>query len=245
MYKELRLLKSQKRETHIFYASSLDDTNKELENYLVSVPRLSAANPVIALLDSAIIHTILRSPEYFKFEGYRATWHTSDIVTIAGRRNLCYREGQARVLLPGGTPILCERAMYSPNAPRSLISYRDLRANGIHITTAQVNGEEVLKLRRGLSVLATAKVGANALYEIKIRIDFEWVNANSRGTPNGSRPSLQHKECSASSRSSTECGKSTKCRAGTLELKRPLVGVANPGGSKLKTELGSRHLASL
>ena len=94
------------------------------------------------------------------------------------------------MLLPGGTPILCERAMYSPNAPRSVISYCDLRANGIHITTAQVNGEEMLELRRGLSVLATAKAGANALYEIKIRIDPEWVSAKSGGTPNGSRPSL-------------------------------------------------------
>ena len=190
MYKELCLLQSQKRETHTFDASSLDDTNKELENYLVSVPRFPAADPVIALLDSATTHTILRSREYFEFEGHRATWHTSDIVTIAGRRNFHYREGQARVLLPGATPILCERAMYSSNAPRSLISYRDLRANGIHITTAQVNGEEVLELRRGLSVLATAKAGAYALYEIKLKFDPKWINADPGGTPNRSRPSL-------------------------------------------------------
>ena len=84
----------------------------------------------------------MRSLEYFKFEGHRATWHTSDIVTIAGRQNFCYREDQAHVLLPSKTPILYERAMYSPNAPRSLINYRDLRANGIHITTAQVSSTE-------------------------------------------------------------------------------------------------------
>ena len=244
MYKELRLLKSQKRETHTFDASSLDDMNKELENYLVSVPRFPVPDPVIALLDSATTHTILRSPEYFKFEGHRATWHMSDIVTIAGRRNFCYKEGQARVLLLGGTPILCERAMYSPNGPRSLISYRDLRANGIHITTAQVHGEEVLELRRGLSVLATAKAGANALYEIKIKFDPEWVKADPGGTQNKSRPSLQHRRSCASSRSSTECGKSTKCGAGTSELERPSVGTAIPGGSNLKTKLGPRHLAS-
>ena len=209
---------------------------------MVSVPRFPGADPVIALLDSATTHTILRSPKYFKFEGHRATWHTSDIVTIAGRRNFRYKEGQARVLLPGGIPILCERAMYSPNAPRSLISYRDLRANGIYITTTQVNGEEVLELRRGLSVLATAKAGANALYEIKIKFDPEWVNPG--GTQNESRPSLQHRRSCASSRSSTECGKSTKCGAGTPELKRPLVSTVISGGSNLKTELGLRHLAS-
>ena len=93
MYKELHLLKSQKKEIHTFDASSLDDMNKELENYLISIPRISAADPVIALLDNATTHTILRSPEYFKFEGHRATWHTSDVVTIAGRQNFHYREG--------------------------------------------------------------------------------------------------------------------------------------------------------
>ena len=148
------------------------------------------------------------------------------------------------MLLPGGTPIVCERAMYSPNAPRSLISYRDLRTNGIHITTAQVHGEELLELRRGLSVLATAKAGANALYEIKIKFDPEWVKADPGGTQNESRPSLQHRRSCASSKSSTECGKSTKCGAGTPELERPSVGAAIPGGSNLKTKLGPRHLAS-
>ena len=148
------------------------------------------------------------------------------------------------MLLLGGTPILCERAMYSPNAPCSMISYHDLRANGIHITTVQVGGEEVLELRRGLSVLATAKAGANALYEIKIKCDPEWVNAKPGGTPIGSRPNLKHIESGASSRSSTECGKSTKCGVGMPELKRPSVGAAIPGGSKLKTKLGPGQLAS-
>ena len=148
------------------------------------------------------------------------------------------------MLLPGGTPVLCERAMYSPNAPRSLISYRDLRANEIHITTAQVGSEEALELKRGLSVLATAKARANALYEIKIKCNHEWVTTKPGGTPIGSKPSLKHLESVANSRSSTECGKSTKCGAGTLELERPSVDAAILGGSKLKTKLGPGQLAS-
>ena len=148
------------------------------------------------------------------------------------------------MLLPGGTPVLCERAMYSPNAPCSLISYRDLRANGIHITTAQVGAEKVLELKRGLSVLANAKAGANAPYEIKIRCNPEWVTAKPGGTPIRSRPSLKHLESVANSKSSTECGKCTKCGAETPELERPSMGAAIPRGSKLKTKLGPRQLAS-
>jgi hypothetical protein len=37
--------------------------------------------------------------------------------------------------------------MYAPDAPRSLISYRDLRARNIHVSTAVENDEEVLELR--------------------------------------------------------------------------------------------------
>ena len=58
--------------------------------------------------------------------------------------------------------------MYAPDAPRSLINYRDLRANDIHVSTAVENDEEVLELRRGPRRLATAHVAANGLYELCI-----------------------------------------------------------------------------
>jgi hypothetical protein len=58
--------------------------------------------------------------------------------------------------------------MYAPDAPRSLISYRDLRANDIHVSTAVENDEEVLELRRGPRRLATAYAAANGLYELCI-----------------------------------------------------------------------------
>jgi hypothetical protein len=58
--------------------------------------------------------------------------------------------------------------MYAPDAPRSLISYRDLRANDIHVSTAVENDEEVLELRRGPRRLAIAHATANGLYELCI-----------------------------------------------------------------------------
>ena len=58
--------------------------------------------------------------------------------------------------------------MYAPDAPRSLINYRDLWANNIHVSTAVENNEEVLELRRGPRRLATAHVATNGLYELCI-----------------------------------------------------------------------------
>ena len=72
------------------------------------------------------------------------------------------------MILPGGAPLICERAMYVPDAPRSLISYCDLRANDIHVSTAVENDEEVLELRQGPRCLTTAHAAANSLYELCI-----------------------------------------------------------------------------
>ena len=142
------------------------------------------------------------------------------------------------MLLLGGTPILCEKAIYAPNAPRSLISYCDLRVNGIHITTAQVSGEEVLELKRGLSVLATAKAGANALYEIKLKSNPEWIFANPGGTSIGSRFSPKHLASFAYSGNPTQYG------ARTLEQERSLVDPAISEGIPLRTRLNPKHLAN-
>ena len=73
------------------------------------------------------------------------------------------------MLFPGNHPIICKEAIYAPDAPRSLISYRDLRANEIHVYTLIENDEETLVLSKGQRSFATALVGANGLYEIVIK----------------------------------------------------------------------------
>jgi hypothetical protein len=59
--------------------------------------------------------------------------------------------------------------MYAPDAPWSLIINRDLRANGIHVSTTVENDEEALALRQGQRTLATATAGTDGLYEIAIK----------------------------------------------------------------------------
>ena len=167
MYKELQTLKDGKRETHTLDAPSITLSEMDPENYMV-LSRSTTSKAKIALLDSASTHTILQDPAFFEFKTRNEPWQSCDLVTIAGKRNFKFREGRATIRLPGGAPLICETAMYAPDAPRSLISYRDLRANHIHISTAVENDEETLELRQGKMILATAQAGANGLYELAI-----------------------------------------------------------------------------
>ena len=107
-------------------------------------------------------------PTFFHFQDNEKTWQHCTIVTMAGSRNIRFREGRATVVLTGGFPLNCEKAMYTPDAPRSLVSYRDLRARNIHVSTAVVNDEEVLELKQGLMILVTARAGDDDMYKIVI-----------------------------------------------------------------------------
>jgi hypothetical protein len=125
----------------------------------------------MALLDSDSTHTIMRDPWYFKFSRHDSetpSWRTYELNTVAGKRKMTFREGRAGVKLPGGATFICSNAMFAPEAERSLISLRNLRAHGIHALTTIMDGEEILKLMQGGMCLATACYGASGLYEILI-----------------------------------------------------------------------------
>jgi hypothetical protein len=127
----------------------------------------------MALPDSGSTHTILRDPQYFEFSRYdyeTLSWQTCELSTVVGKRKMIFREGRARVTLPGGATLICSNAMFAPDAQRSLISFRNLRAHGIHALTAIRDGEEILNLIQGSTCLATARCGVTGLYEIPISI---------------------------------------------------------------------------
>jgi hypothetical protein len=184
MYKELQQLKSKQPKTHALDAPTLEDT----ENYMVSLfdlgespevgegtaPRVSmvsngSTHREMALLDSATTHSILRDPFFFSFsENHTEAWQTCKMLTIAGRQDFKFREGRAKIVLPGGTTLLIERAMYAPSAHRNLISFKDLRAHGVHTFTVVSGNSEALELRHRTVVIATAYAGRNGLYELPI-----------------------------------------------------------------------------
>lgn len=189
LYKELQKLKAEKREVHSLDAPNF--TDQDLENFMVqSSP---PANVKLALLDSASTHTILQDESYFQFKNKNKPWQSCDIVMIAGRRNIKFREGPAAVMIPGGHTLTCRRAMYAPSAPRSLISFGDLHANGIHITTALDDDEETLQLRRTSGLRAPPKWGYSSAQGASI-----CPNNDQRPPPRA--PCGLHSTCAGSTR---------------------------------------------
>ena len=84
------------------------------------VPResLFAANthPKVALLNSATTYTIVRDPLFFSFtENNTKAWQVSQMHTIARRWDLKFRQGRTTIVLPGGTTLLIDGAMYAPS----------------------------------------------------------------------------------------------------------------------------------
>ena len=169
IYKKLQQLKARQPEAHALDAPTPEAT----ENYMVSGPTpalainsglasnsnidgkgtslreswLAHSGQELALLDSATTHTILRDSLYFSFAGSDTdAWQVCQMQTIAGGRDFKFREGRATIVLPGGATLLIANAMFAPSASRSLISFKDLRANGIHTTTIVKNNKEALLL---------------------------------------------------------------------------------------------------
>jgi hypothetical protein len=165
MYRELQNLRESRREAHTLDAPSFSQVDSE--NYMVQSPGVRS-HADRALLDSASTHTILRSLEFFNTVGALGPWLESELLTIAGSRNFRFREGRATVILPGGFPLKCEMAMFAPDAPRSLISYRDLRNNGIHLSTSMESDEDSLELIHGTSRITKVRAGKTGLYEMQI-----------------------------------------------------------------------------
>jgi peptide/histidine transporter 3/4 len=174
MYKELKELKEGKREVHTLDAPSFNDL--DVENYMVVRSRDESISDETALLDSASIHTILRDPSFFNNECLKGPWQSCDIITIAGSQNFKFREGRATIILPGGFPLRIQRAMFAPAAPRSLISYRDLRANGIHLATSGASDEAALILTKDKHEIATIRAGPNGFYPVRIMADAPQCN---------------------------------------------------------------------
>ncbi|KAL1199182.1 hypothetical protein V5N11_005539 [Cardamine amara subsp. amara] len=92
------------------------------------------------VVDSGSSHTILRDKRYF----INLTHKSANICTIAGMANLIEGYGQANVLLPKGTHLEISDALYSPSSKRSLLSFKDIRMNDLHIETKGDGNKEFL-----------------------------------------------------------------------------------------------------
>lgn len=187
MFQENKKLRAQTREAHTMDASmdplGTDEEFLEAYNMDASIDPFRAhegdpqsyvaedtsiGESCDALLDSATTHTILKDKNFFDANNL-SNWQTRNLMTMAGSNVFRFQEGPAKVQLPEGTTITCMRAMYSPSAPRSLISYRDVRTNGFHLSTKILDSREALVFIQHNKIVETAFAAVSGLYRIAIR----------------------------------------------------------------------------
>jgi hypothetical protein len=92
------------------------------------------------LANNATTHTILKDKKYFQ----QLILSKAKVNTISGSSNLIEGSGRANIILPKGTKICIDDALYSSKSRRNLLSFKDIRGNGYHIETNNEGNEEYL-----------------------------------------------------------------------------------------------------
>ena len=132
-----------------------------------NLSKINLEDEDICLVDSGTTNTIFRSNKYFtNLKGYKAKLNT-----ISGPTNLIDGSGRANIILPGGTVLKINDALYSLKSLRNLLSFNDIFRNGYHIETIDEDNTEYLCItssnmcqKRVIEKLAAISSG---LYRIK------------------------------------------------------------------------------
>ena len=109
------------------------DPSSELINYMPSVGDA-------CLVNCATTHKILRDKKYFS----NFTLAQSNVHTISGPVDLIKGFDKATIILPKGTKLKIEDALYSNKSSRNLLSFKDIGRNGYHIETMNHDKNEYL-----------------------------------------------------------------------------------------------------
>ena len=94
----------------------------------------------ICLADSATTHTILRDRKYFS----SLMLTKVRVTTISGQSDVIEGSGKAQIMLPNGTILSIQNALYATRSTRNLLSFKDIRLNGYHIETKSAENVEYL-----------------------------------------------------------------------------------------------------
>ena len=94
----------------------------------------------ICLEDCATTHSILQQKKYFS----QLTLAPSNVTTIFGPVNLIEGSGRATIILPSGTILHLQAALYSTQSKCNLLSFKDIHWNGYHLETMNDETTEFL-----------------------------------------------------------------------------------------------------
>ena len=82
----------------------------------------------------------------------------ANVTTISGTTTLIEGYGKAQIILPNGTKLVINDALYSSKSRRNLISFKDVRQNGYHLETMTENHTEYL-------CITSEKCGKKSIHE--------------------------------------------------------------------------------
>jgi len=127
------------------------------------------------LVDSAATNSILRETKYFQTLQKRA----ENTLTIAGSNGRIIGYGRATVVLPNNTRITIDEAFLYPGAQRNLLTFKDIRRSGYHITTTTDSGTEYLYITESkgdqMRVVEKALGTSSELYYTLIEPPHEYI----------------------------------------------------------------------
>jgi hypothetical protein len=139
----------------------------------------------MCIVDSCTTNSILRETKYFQ----TLTNKMRNILTIVGRDESIVGSEKSTITLPMGTQITMENALLYPDSTRTLLTYRDIRKNELHVITHEESDEEFLLItksnRDGHDILERIPSLQSRLYNTYIKpishvaykVIFQNVNA--------------------------------------------------------------------
>ena len=140
------------------------------------------------LAKNATTHTILKDKKYFQ----QLILRKAKVNTISGSSNLIEGFKRANIMLPKGTKICIDDALYSSKSRRNLLCFKDIYDNGYHIETNNEGIEEYLYITSMISgqklVLEKLSIFSSGLYYTTMRT----IEANVAVHQKCSNPNIFH-----------------------------------------------------
>ena len=111
-----------------------------MKNIELSLIRSFVDDKNMCLVDSAIMHTILKDLKFFSY----LKKQTTNVNTICGSAKLIEDSGKAHIISPKGTNFVIDDKLYFEKSQRNLFSFKDIRKNEYHIETTNKDNVEYL-----------------------------------------------------------------------------------------------------
>ncbi|KAM1897640.1 hypothetical protein ACFX14_032080 [Malus domestica] len=108
------------------------------KNYGYSQNKINGGD--FCLADRATTHSILQDRKYFS----NLVLAKVKVTTIPGQSDVIEGSGKAQIMLPNGTILSIQNALYATRSIQNLLSFKDIRLIGFHIETKSVENVEYL-----------------------------------------------------------------------------------------------------